>query len=98
MNPKIEKLFFSGRLLLRWLLFFNSVFLCNSAFTQVQTQKPVSIRLSANIGGYYESLPVDYSSNPQKKYPLLLFIHGRGEMGDGSLEQLPRVIANGPPR
>uniref|UniRef100_UPI0012641436 PKD domain-containing protein n=1 Tax=Agriterribacter humi TaxID=1104781 RepID=UPI0012641436 len=96
MNPKIEKLFFSGRLLLQCFLFF--LFFSNSAFTQVQNQTPVSTRLSTNIGGYYESLPVDYNSNPQKKYPLLLFFHGRGEMGDGSLGQLPRVLANGPAR
>lgn len=98
MKTKTEKLIFTTRVLLRCLLFFIVVVLHNSADAQVQVQTPVYKRLSANIGGFYESLPVDYSSNPGKKYPLLLFIHGRGELGDGSSAQLPRVKANGPPR
>ncbi|MBX2925309.1 MAG: T9SS type A sorting domain-containing protein [Chitinophagaceae bacterium] len=51
-----------------------------------------------SIGGYLESLPADYNSNPGKKYPLLLFFHGGGEKGDGSQEQLAKVAANGPPK
>lgn len=66
---------------------------------QVQTQKAIpNIAISENINGYYESLPVDYSSNPSKKYPLLIFMHGNGERGDGSAAQLPRVLVNGPPK
>ncbi len=69
-----------------------------TVIAQVQKQTPVYTSLSALIGGYYESLPVDYSSNPTKKYPLLVFIHGKGELGDGSASQLPRVMSNGPAR
>ncbi len=46
--------------------------------------------------GYYEYLPPGYELNDQE-YPLLLFIHGLGENGDGD-SQLDRVLANGPPR
>ncbi|MCO5237598.1 MAG: dienelactone hydrolase family protein, partial [Chitinophagaceae bacterium] len=68
----------------------------NTAFTQVQKQTPVTAALSGAVGGYFESLPVEYNTNPGKKYPLLIFVHGKGELGDGSASQLPRVLANGP--
>lgn len=45
--------------------------------------------------GYYEYLPAGY--DPSLSYPLMLFIHGLGENGDGG-SQLDRVLSNGPPR
>ena len=32
--------------------------------------------------GFYEYKPVDYSANPGKKYPLIIFLHGIGERGN----------------
>lgn len=95
MNPRIEKQFLAKSVLLA---LFTLTFVISSydIYGQVQTQTPISIRLSENIGGYYESLPVDYNSNPGKKYPMILFFHGKGEKGNGSLSQLPRVAAHGP--
>ncbi|MGN6440273.1 MAG: PKD domain-containing protein, partial [Agriterribacter sp.] len=69
-----------------------------NAKAQTQTIKPIYQRVSASVGGYYESLPVNYSSEPDKKYPLLIFLHGSGEKGDGSPSALPRVLRNGPPK
>jgi len=51
-----------------------------------------------NIKGYYESLPVNYESQPTKKFPIIIFLHGNGERGDGSVAELPRVLVNGPPK
>ncbi len=51
---------------------------------------------TAAAQGYYEYLPQGYGQSAQE-YPLLLFIHGLGENGDGD-SQLSRVLANGPPR
>ncbi|MEL6561816.1 MAG: discoidin domain-containing protein, partial [Bacteroidota bacterium] len=35
--------------------------------------------------GYFEYLPLNYDfSDTEKKYPLILFFHGKGEFGDGS--------------
>ena len=65
---------------------------------QVQTIKPVCQRFASTIGGFYESLPVDYASQPDKKYPLIIFMHGSGETGDGSAAQLPKVLRNGLPK
>ncbi len=56
----------------------------------------VPIGSSSAAQGYYEYLPPGYEQGKQE-YPLLLFIHGLGENGDGN-SQLDRVLANGPPR
>jgi dienelactone hydrolase len=61
------------------------------------SQTPVVTSLGNNIGGLYESLPPGYDSLPGKKYPLLIFLHGGGERGDGST-QLPRLNAQSIPK
>ncbi|PVD53388.1 hypothetical protein DC498_05820 [Terrimonas sp.] len=71
--------------------------LCSSLMAQVQTQKAVTANINSNIGGFYESLPVDYASQPTKKFPLLVFIHGIGELGNGTT-QLTKVLVNGIPK
>jgi predicted peptidase len=53
---------------------------------------PVHFSINKNVGGYYEALPVSYDST-DKKYPLLLFLHGGGELGDGD-SQLPLILKN----
>src|SRR6476620_2156079 len=47
-------------------------------------------------------LPTDYSTNTTQKYPLIIFLHGKGETGDGVgglynliSTALPQYIANG---
>jgi pimeloyl-ACP methyl ester carboxylesterase len=45
---------------------------------------------------FYEYLPAGYSNGGQ--FPLLVFLHGIGECGDGSFGQLPRVLKHGPPK
>ena len=51
--------------------------------TKPPIQKAVTVSVNANIGGYQEALPARYDSTT-KKYPLLIFIHGVGELGNGS--------------
>lgn len=67
------------------------------AQTMVQTAVP-STKINSLINGYYEALPSDYNANPSKKYPLLVFLHGMGEIGNGSAAALPLVLRNGPPK
>jgi len=49
------------------------------------------------VQGYLEHLPPDYYSNPTKKYPLLIFLHGAGERGNTPAD-LYKVAKNGPPK
>jgi predicted peptidase len=55
-------------------------------------QVPVHYAVNGNVGGYYEALPPSYDST-EKKYPLLLFLHGGGELGNGTTE-LPLILKN----
>jgi predicted peptidase len=54
----------------------------NTIETKAPVQNPISYNVNANIGGYQEALPALYDSTT-KKYPLLIFIHGIGELGNG---------------
>lgn len=49
-----------------------------------------------NMTGYYEYLPADYATST-KKYPVLIFCHGVGELAGADLKNpLSAVLANGP--
>ncbi|PWT95152.1 MAG: hypothetical protein C5B52_18385 [Bacteroidetes bacterium] len=68
--------------------------LANASFCQVQT--PHSITINSNCHGFYDYLPINYGTSGIN-YPLLIFIHGAGELGNGTT-QLKDVLFNGPPR
>ena len=71
------------------------VFLGNVSKAQNQSARSVTVS-SNNCGGFYESLPDDYSTT-NTSYPVILFIHGIGELGNGTTD-LPLVLRNGPPK
>ncbi|MBS1738623.1 MAG: T9SS type A sorting domain-containing protein [Bacteroidetes bacterium] len=73
-----------------------SFFISFAVKAQVQTPK-YGVSMTVNSNGYYEYLPSGYSSGIGK-YPLLIFFHGLGELGDGSEAQLSKVLANGTPK
>lgn len=56
------------------------------------TAKPLKSTLSPY--GYYESVPGTYSS--QVEYPLIIFLHGYGEIGNGTTD-LPKILRTGLP-
>ena len=60
----------------------------------VETTPPVLkgdiTRVNEVIGGFYSALPSFYDQTT-KKYPLLLFMHGAGQFGNGSVD-LPRLL------
>ena len=55
-----------------------------------------SAAVSATVG-YYTYLPDDHYFHPDERFPLLVFLHGAGEKGNGTTE-LSRVLLNGPPK
>lgn len=65
----------------------------NFAFAQ-GTHKAVKLGTSSAQYGYYEYLPTNFNKN-SGKYPLLIFLHGAGEKGNGK-DQLNRAIKFGP--
>lgn len=61
-----------------------------------QVQTPRTITINNNCNGFYEYLPQGYE-NGSETYPLMIFLHGLGELGNGSTD-LSKVLQNGPPR
>lgn len=68
-----------------------------SSLLSIRGQKAVTANVDANIGGYLEALPFDYAISGSKKYPLLVFIHGIGELGNGTSD-LWKVEKNSVPK
>jgi len=70
-----------------------------SSDAYVESQPPVLIpvtkSINADIGGYYVALPAHYQES-SKKYPLLLFIHGGAQFGNGNSD-LPLVLIDAIP-
>ena len=67
-------------------LFLILLLISASVNAQVQTARYVS--MIANSNGYYEYLPTGYSTpGNQATYPVLIFLHGLGELGNGSAAQ-----------
>lgn len=64
--------------------------------TQPANQTAVTVNIGTNVGGLYKALPNRYDST-SKKYPLIIFIHGVGELGNGTT-QLSKVLVNGIPK
>jgi len=77
--------------LLLWLCF---IMLSFGSYGQ-QTNKKFNVRNYGDIG-YLEYLPQNYSSN-NTTYPVLIFLHGAGERGNGTSD-LTKVKKNGPPK
>jgi len=79
--------------------FFTSLLLMLISFgsLKAQTLTPhYSTSIAPNSNGYYDYLPQGYSSTGTTLYPLLIFIHGMGEYGDGSKTYLWAVAKHGP--
>lgn len=53
-------------------------------------------RISMNIWGYYQALPVHYAESGER-YPVIIFFHGGGQYGDGH-NDLPKVLKDGIPK
>lgn len=66
----------------------------DSASAVTSVLKPVTFAVNKNIGGYYVGLPSTYNQTAVT-YPLLVFIPGAGQFGNGSVD-LPLLLKDGP--
>ena len=85
---------------LRLCSIFITAFLLFFSTSQAQVQTPrYNVSMTSISNGYYEYLPAGYSTpGNQANYSVIIFLHGQGERGDGTSAQLPKVLANGPPK
>jgi hypothetical protein len=80
----------------------SAVLLCillhYTAWTQTQTPVYLSQTITnANCRGFYRYLPKDYSTTT-KSYPLIIWVHGAGQFGQGNSTDLPKVLEWGVPK
>lgn len=63
-----------------------------------QTHTPKTVSINAACGGYYEYLPVNYSTTTGK-YPVLIYISGgNAAMGNGTTSSMAILLNQGVPR
>lgn len=65
---------------------------------QAPTHTAQSIRINSNIGGFYEYLPESYNPVGSQRYPLIVYLHGDGDRGNGSQAELPRLLTKALPK
>ena len=70
------------------------LFSANTVNAQVFTPR-YNVYTCFQSNGYYEYLPQGYSPTGTQTYPLLITVHGEGEIGDGSASDLSRVLDYG---
>ena len=63
--------------------------------TQPAVLTAVNTAINNNCGGYYQAVPARYDST-DISYPLIVFLHGVGELGDGN-SQLGNMLKLGLP-
>src|SRR5690242_5222469 len=67
----------------------------------VETKPPVLTAvyksIDGDIGGYWIALPALYDST-NKKYPVLLWFHGLGQVGGGNSTDMPNVLTESIPK
>ena len=88
--------------LFRWTLFIIfGLFITVPAFSQQSSRRLVSKGTNGAPFGYFEYLPIGYSPSSEKK-PLILYLHGAGEIGNGTSDlykmkqrALPKLLQNG---
>ncbi len=77
-------------------LFLTIIFFCLTSISSAQQRnKLIKVSNFTDIG-YLEYLPNNYSNNTSK-YPVMIFLHGVGERGNGTSD-LHKVKENGPPK
>ncbi|HSN62109.1 MAG TPA: hypothetical protein VLR49_14315, partial [Ferruginibacter sp.] len=73
------------------------IFCLFNSYIYSQTHTPVYFSQSisnANSKGLYQYLPAGYTTSA-KNYPLIIWLHGAGQIGQGNTTDLPKVLLYG---
>ena len=64
---------------------------------KAQTHTPkTNVTTCSMSNGYYEYLPEGYWNNPNQKFPMIIFVPGAAECGNGTASDLVRLLMHGP--
>src|SRR6476620_5507575 len=95
-NPLIitQRIYFIMRSRLYPICFIAFLLLAAKSFSQtgqygnnILTERP-NTPINEMVNGYIEVLPASYASNPTKKYPVLIFLEGQSQFGNGGPTEL----------
>ncbi|MCC6693963.1 MAG: T9SS type A sorting domain-containing protein [Chitinophagaceae bacterium] len=76
--------------------FFCPLLICSLSL-KAQTHTPkANVTTCSMSNGYYEYLPEGYWNNPSQKFPMIIFVPGAAECGNGTAADLVRVLMHGP--
>ncbi|HUP12925.1 MAG TPA: hypothetical protein VM187_11950, partial [Niastella sp.] len=75
------------------LLFSFFWIVATNVIAQVQTPR-YNTPIGSNVKGFYEYLPKGYDLS-DSTYPLIVFFHGKGELGNGDANSLPAILVDG---
>lgn len=75
-----------------------SILLSFNSWSQTQTPVYLSQTITnASCKGFYRYLPADYATSA-KSYPVIIWVHGAGQVGQGTTTDLPKVLEWGLPK
>lgn len=81
------------------LIFLSLVFVISACEPTPSIDRLERVPYTSELGGperdYFVYLPVGYDSEPDKEWPVLMFLHGNGERGNAK-EDLPFTMVHGP--
>jgi len=66
--------------------------------TLPMVQTAVQHSINANTGGYLEALPAHYADHRWKHYPVIIFLGGIGDLGNGTVSNLQELTGNSIPK
>lgn len=80
------------------LLVWAVVFALSNTYSQTQTPVYLSQTIAnASCKGFYRYLPEDYATGT-KSYPVIIWVHGAGQVGQGNTADLPKILEWGLPK
>lgn len=78
-------------------ILFLSFYTDSNAQSPSERNNPKPLGTTSAPLGFFEYLPADYATKTSGNFPLVIFLHGLGELGNGTSE-LGKVLAQGAPR
>lgn len=91
----MKKPIFLAMLIIGWLAGCSHLPMVKSPSTEQLLRLPYVSSVDQLKREYFVYLPRGYETQPEKNWPVILFLHGNGERGNG-LDELDYVISHGP--
>ena len=78
------------------LVLFCPLLICSLCLKAQNHTPKTNVTTCSMSNGYYEYLPEGYWNNPNQKFPMIIFVPGAAECGNGTASDLVRLLMHGP--